>query len=83
MEDEFCEERQRGFEQGIAQCHYFFQSPLEHEGFDIMKILVDGQLVDISSQLPAEPVSAPDQAVPTDALQASQLAPPSDKATKD
>ncbi|XP_022642122.1 uncharacterized protein LOC111242562 [Vigna radiata var. radiata] len=67
LEDELCEERQRGFEQGIAQCHYFFKCPLQHEGFHIMKILVDGQLVDISPQPSTEVASAPDQAAPNDA----------------
>lgn len=69
LEDEFCEERQRGFQQGIAQCHYFFQTPLEREGFSIMKVLVDDQLVDLSSQLPPEPEPNPDgaiQSVPQD-----------------
>lgn len=52
--DEVCEERQRGFEQGIAQCHYFFNTPLEHEGFDIMKVYVDDQLVKLSVPEPPE-----------------------------
>lgn len=64
LEDEICEERQRGFEQGIAQCHYFFQTPLEHDGFNIMKIFVDGQLVDISAPPPSRVESNTDQAIP-------------------
>lgn len=59
LEDEVCEERQRGFEQGIAQCHHFFTTPLEHEGFDIMKVLVDDQLDDLSTQLPTGTETTP------------------------
>lgn len=51
--DEICQERQLGFEQGIAQCHYFFKTPLNHYGFNIMNVYVDGQLVDLSQQMPA------------------------------
>ncbi|XP_022631506.1 uncharacterized protein LOC111240571 [Vigna radiata var. radiata] len=47
--DEICSERQLGFDQGIAQCHYFFQTPLTHPDFDIMKIYVDRKLVDLST----------------------------------
>lgn len=39
------DERLTWFEQGIAQCHYFFKTPLDHTGFDILKVLVYGQLV--------------------------------------
>ncbi|KOM26347.1 hypothetical protein LR48_Vigan252s005900 [Vigna angularis] len=46
--DEVCNERFRGFEQGIAQCSYFFQVPLDFPDFDIMKDVVDGKLVVIS-----------------------------------
>lgn len=53
--DEICSERQLGFDQGIAQCHYFFQTPLTHPDFDIMKVYVDGNLVDLSSQLVPDP----------------------------
>lgn len=53
--DEVCQERQLGFDQGIAQCHYFFQTPLTHPDFDIMKVYVNGKLVDLSTQLPATP----------------------------
>lgn len=75
LEDELCEERQRRFEQGIAQCHYFFKSHLEHKGFDIMMILVDEQLVDISPQLSTEANSAPDQ-VARDVIPPAPKAPP-------
>ncbi|KOM37569.1 hypothetical protein LR48_Vigan03g095100 [Vigna angularis] len=52
-----CDERLHGFDQGIAQCHYFFETPLNHPGFDIMKVLVDGQLVTLA--LPDDNVTQP------------------------
>lgn len=39
------DERLTGFEQGVAQCHYFFKTPVSHPDFDVMKVLVDGKLV--------------------------------------
>ncbi|BAU01527.1 hypothetical protein VIGAN_11078000 [Vigna angularis var. angularis] len=47
--DDICNERLTGFEQGIAQCRYFFGTPLSHDGFDIMKIVVNGQLLSLST----------------------------------
>lgn len=52
--DKVCEECQSGFDQGIAQCHHFFNTPLEYEGFDIMKVYVHGQLVKLLVQEPPE-----------------------------
>lgn len=46
--EEVCNERFKGFEQGIAQCHYFFQVPLDYPEYDVMKEVVDGQLVTMS-----------------------------------
>lgn len=46
--EDICNEHLIGFEQGIAQCHYFFQVPLEHPEYDVMKVVVDGQLVAMS-----------------------------------
>lgn len=63
--DEVCEKRQRGFEQGITQCHYFFNTALEHDGFDIMKVYLDGQLVDLSAQVPTGDEMAPANATKT------------------
>lgn len=61
--DEVCKERQRGFDQGIAQCYYFFNTPLEHEGFDILKVYVDDKLVKLSVQeLPEAEVNSADVA---------------------
>ncbi|KOM49245.1 hypothetical protein LR48_Vigan08g007200 [Vigna angularis] len=35
------------FYKGIMQCDYFFDVLNDHEGYDIMKMVVDGQLVDL------------------------------------
>ncbi|KOM37786.1 hypothetical protein LR48_Vigan03g116800 [Vigna angularis] len=56
--DEICNEHLLGFEKGISEYHYFFKVPLDQPGYDIMKTLVDRQLVTMS--LPAETeVTAP------------------------
>ncbi|KOM55159.1 hypothetical protein LR48_Vigan10g105100 [Vigna angularis] len=36
-----------GFKKGITQCFYFFEVPIDHEGYDVMKMVVDRQLVDV------------------------------------
>lgn len=72
--DEICAERQLGFDQGVAQCHYFFQTPLTHPDFDIMKIYMDGKLVDLSSQL----APAPDPLVNATAPDGNALSPPAE-----
>ncbi|KOM41331.1 hypothetical protein LR48_Vigan04g152900 [Vigna angularis] len=53
--EEICNECLLGFDQGIAQCHYFFQVLLDHLSYDIMKMVVDGQLVTMSFPDDAEP----------------------------
>ncbi|XP_022632808.1 uncharacterized protein LOC111240951 [Vigna radiata var. radiata] len=55
LEDQVCQERELGFNQGIAQCHYFFKTPLEHPNFDIMKVCLDGKLVDLADQIATTP----------------------------
>lgn len=57
--DEVCQERQLGFEQGIAQCHCFFNTPLEHPDFDIMKVYVDGRIFDLSVHASSTAVENP------------------------
>lgn len=47
LEDQVCKECELGFTQGIAQCHYFFKTPLEHPDFDIMKVFMNGELIDL------------------------------------
>ncbi|KOM49241.1 hypothetical protein LR48_Vigan08g006800 [Vigna angularis] len=44
----------------IVQCSYFFNVLIDHEGYDVMKMVVDGQLID----LPLPPVEA-DEDLPT------------------
>ncbi|KOM25938.1 hypothetical protein LR48_Vigan205s007500 [Vigna angularis] len=67
LEDEIYNERLTGFEQGIAQCHYFFNTPHNRAGFDIMKVLVDGQLVTLSIS-EATNIEATAEAVPSTGL---------------
>lgn len=38
---EICNEHLLGYDNGIAQCHYFLRVPLNHPGYDIMKMLVN------------------------------------------
>lgn len=45
--DKVCNEHVLGFKKGIAQCHYIFKVPLDHPSYDIMKTVVDGQLIDV------------------------------------
>ncbi|KOM47838.1 hypothetical protein LR48_Vigan07g154200 [Vigna angularis] len=63
--DEICNERLTSFEQGIAQCHYFFKTPLNHAGFDVMKVLVDGQLVPMSILDANDPTATTDAPLST------------------
>lgn len=45
--DEVYNEHVFDFEKGIRQCNYFFKVSLDHPGYDVMKTLVNGQLVDV------------------------------------
>lgn len=58
LEDQVCEEQKLGFEQGIAQCHCIFNTPLQHPEFDIMKVFVDSRLVKLSVDPAAEEESS-------------------------
>ncbi|KOM29349.1 hypothetical protein LR48_Vigan647s001000 [Vigna angularis] len=75
--DEIYNELLIDFEQGIAQCHYFFKTPLNYAGFDIMKVLVDDKLVTLSipeitnTDAPTESPPLTDQVVTKDTLNAS------------
>ncbi|WVZ14217.1 hypothetical protein V8G54_011783 [Vigna mungo] len=77
-EDEVCRVRELGFQQGIGQCHYFFNTLLEHPQFDIMKIYMDGALVDLvdSSSLAIEAPSPAQPTVVTDAAKDPPLVQP-------
>ncbi|BAT78828.1 hypothetical protein VIGAN_02156800 [Vigna angularis var. angularis] len=63
--DDVCNERFRGFEQGIAQCHYFFKVPLDFPDFDIMKDVVNGELIALS--LPETEGMPPNEIIPPNA----------------
>lgn len=55
LEEQVCKELELGFTQGIAQCHYFFKTPLEHPDFDIMKVFMNRELIDLSDQVVVTP----------------------------
>ncbi|KOM37834.1 hypothetical protein LR48_Vigan03g121600 [Vigna angularis] len=46
--EEISTEQLNGFEQGIAQCNYFLQVSFDHPEFDVMKPVIDVQLVALS-----------------------------------
>lgn len=80
--NEVCNERLIGFEQGIAQCHYFFNTPLNYAEFDIMKVFVDNELVTLSipevanaETAKADGVGSEPPAAPTFANEALNIAP--------
>lgn len=64
LEDQVCQQRELGFQQGIGKCHYYFQTPLDHPDFDIMKVYSNGELIDLSNQI----ASTPENIVPTSTL---------------
>ncbi|WVZ12059.1 hypothetical protein V8G54_016589 [Vigna mungo] len=39
----------KSFHKGITQCAHFLDIPTDYEGYDVMKIVVDGKLLDIPS----------------------------------
>ncbi|XP_022640577.1 uncharacterized protein LOC111242296 [Vigna radiata var. radiata] len=73
LEDQVCQERELGFQQGIGQCHYFYNTPLEDPNFDIMKLFVDGKLVDLGGS--ASPTAEETSPIPTTAAPADATPP--------